>query len=295
MPSKIRLLYNQAYLSVKNRIPQMIGFLINTWSFIAPNSAARITMFFYTKPMEGKILRYHEKFLNSADEAEKLDFEDSKIQTYFWKGTGKTVLLLHGWESNTWRWRKMIPYLKELDLNIIAMDAPAHGKTEGKRFTAVIYAAMIDKVVAKYNPDFIIGHSIGAMTGLYYITHYDGHKIKDMVVMASPNKWEDVANRFHTALRLSDRVIKYFDIAFNEIFDKPQTYYSAEDFVTQIDIPGFLIHDEDDTFNLVEDGRAIAKKWKNVTYWETKGIGHSLQAREVYERVKSYMQQAIDR
>ena len=53
--------------------------------------------------------------------------------TYRWLGKKETILLAHGWESNSFRWKDLIVKLDTaLDYNVIALDAPAHGRSSGE-------------------------------------------------------------------------------------------------------------------------------------------------------------------
>jgi pimeloyl-ACP methyl ester carboxylesterase len=66
---------------------------------------------------------------------------------------------------------KMLPYLRKSG-TIIAIDAPAHGLSGGTEFNIPQYAAFIDILVQKFKPQFLIGHSLGGKTCLYYQSNY---------------------------------------------------------------------------------------------------------------------------
>ena len=68
------------------------------------------------------------------------------IQTYHWKGSKETVLLAHGWESNSNRWRYEIEKLQTEGYTIIALDGPAHGGSGSATFNAILYSEFINVV-----------------------------------------------------------------------------------------------------------------------------------------------------
>ena len=90
------------------------------------------------------------------------------IQTYQWKGEKQTILLAHGWESNTYRWKSLINKLHQNGHHIIALDAPAHGQSSGTQFNAILYSEFINVVASHYQPTVIVGHSVGGMATVFF-------------------------------------------------------------------------------------------------------------------------------
>jgi pimeloyl-ACP methyl ester carboxylesterase len=274
----------------KEELPGKAGAVLNTISCISPLWAARLTLYLYSKPMKGRLDEEMEKFLASADENPVLTFNNQiPIQTYHWKGNGPTVLLLHGWESNASRWRLFIKLLQRSDYNIVAMDGPMHGKTGGNRFSAILYAQLAEVVVKHYSANFVVGHSVGGMTTAYLGSHFDLPSLKGLVLIASSNRWLDVADRFHSALGLNKKVVQAFDKVFYDWYKKPQSYYNAEDFAANINLPGLIVHDSTDMVNYVEDGKSIHQNWSDSQYIETKGYGHSLQSKDTYLKIIEFL------
>lgn len=274
----------------KEDLPAKAGNIINTISHINPTWAARITLYLYSKPMKGRLDEDMTKFLDTADEKPVLKYNDDLlIQTYNWKGNGPTVLLLHGWESNASRWRLFIKLLQRSNYNIVAMDGPMHGNTGGSRFSAILYAHLAEVVVKHFSAQFVVGHSVGGMTTVYLGSHFDLPSLQGLVVIASSNKWLDVAHRFHGALGLNQKVIQAFDKVFYDWYKNPQSYYNTEDFASKIILPGLVVHDTTDQINYVEDGRSIHQNWPGSQYIETTGFGHSLQSKDTYMKIIEFL------
>ena len=99
-------------------------------------------------------------------------------ETYNWDGEKETVLLLHGWESNSFRWRNLIGHLKREGYRVLAFDAPAHGHSSGSLFNVIRYTECTQTIVSRYNPDYIIGHSVGGMTAVYHQYRFPGNSLK---------------------------------------------------------------------------------------------------------------------
>ena len=153
-------------------LTKSIGIYINLISFVFPEKATQIAHGYFSEPRKGKLTKEKlPKTLQSAY-SETIVHKDEIIQTYIWKGNETVILLIHGWESNSSRWKKMLPYLKKSGSTIIAIDGPAQGLSSGKEFTVTKYAEFIDIAAKKFKPNYIIGHSIGGKTSLYYQYKY---------------------------------------------------------------------------------------------------------------------------
>src|SRR5690606_5599642 len=138
----------------------------------------------FSVPRKG-LLKTIPTFLGSS-KMEKLRYNDQNIQTYEWQGEKETVLLIHGWESNANRWQGVIQHLKKLRYNIIALDAPGQGLSDGKEFNAVLYSNFINVVANFFKPSIIIGHSLGGMTMFYYMSVYQPKFVKKIISLGAP-------------------------------------------------------------------------------------------------------------
>lgn len=265
---------------------RLAGRLINTIVYISPKLGARFALSLFRFPLGGRIKKEHIEFLSSADK-KTLKLGKTKIQTYHWKGNGARVLLMHGWQSNSSRWRSLIPILQARNYDIISMDAPAHGDSGGRYFDAYQYALFLEVVNNHFKPTIIVAHSIGGLTALYYKSHFKSDGIKKIISLGAPNKLVDLTAVFTKLLGFSERTLKAYNREFTSFFEKDQSYYNSEDFVKNINIPGVIIHDRNDQLNLYKDGVAIVEHWKGAILYTTTRLGHSLQSEEVYDIIVS--------
>src|SRR5690349_6600429 len=72
------------------------------------------------------------------------DFDGVKIQGYRWNHPqDKKVLILHGFESGAVNFEKYVRPLLRKGYEVLAFDAPAHGRSGGKIINAVDYKNFI--------------------------------------------------------------------------------------------------------------------------------------------------------
>lgn len=268
----------------KKYFPKFVGLGLNTIGLVAPRKAAEVALDIFCTPRRGRIQSYQKKFLKKFKHV-TLDYNGIPVTTYDNGKSGKKVLLCHGWESNSFRWRKLYRALKDTDINIIMMDAPAHGASGGDKFQALLYGQMIDVVANHYKPHTILGHSVGGYSTIYYVSQYKPQFIRNLVIMASPDRLVDITSRYFKMIGLADRVGRQYHILIKERFGKEITYYNAADFAEDIEADGIIIHDKDDDVNLYYEAESIHSKWKNSRLIHTRGLGHSLQSEEVFKTI----------
>ena len=85
---------------MKTLIPKLVGALINCIGFFNASYASKLALKLFSKPRSGQLTSSANLFLESANK-KTLFYNDTPIQTYHWKGDKETLLLAHGWESNT--------------------------------------------------------------------------------------------------------------------------------------------------------------------------------------------------
>lgn len=266
-----------------------VGLYINTLSNIAPKKAFALAYKLFSQPRKGRITE--NKIPKTLLKAEHVSYKhnEHEFQTYIWKGNEDTILLIHGWESNASRWKKLLSHLKKTGKTIIAIDGPAHGKSSGKEFNVPTYAEFIDVVVQKYNPKIAIGHSIGGNAIAYFQAHYN-HNFEKIVLLGAPSDFKIILDNYIKMLSLNKRVhqslIDYTKKRFNLTIDD----FSASKFLKNSTIEGIVAHDIQDTVVLFEEGKKISKAWEKAQFIETRGLGHSMHDAYLYQTIVDFVQ-----
>ncbi|MFD2823179.1 alpha/beta hydrolase [Lacinutrix iliipiscaria] len=269
-------------------IAKIIGFKINTLSFISKKFAGHLAITLFSTPFRGRINEKDFDFLDTAFK-EELSYEVFPVMTYRWVGKNKTILLAHGWESNAARWKTLIEKLKKQDYNIIALDAPAHGRSGSKRFNAILYSEFINVAVKKFNPDVIIGHSVGGMASIFYQYKYQNPELEKLVLLGSPSNFTGVFNRYSKMMGYNAKVNRQIDqIVLNKLGQLP-SYFSAARFSKSITASGLIIHDEKDKVIPYSDAKQYEQEFKNAKLITTQGFGHSLNNDTVIEHIKTFI------
>jgi pimeloyl-ACP methyl ester carboxylesterase len=265
------------------------GAYINLLCLFAPKKATLLAFSLFSHPRKGKLTTTQLPPFLAEAEKEIFDKDGQAIQTYIWRGNEKIIFLLHGWESNTARWKKLIPHLLETGHTIIAIDAPAHGLSEGKEFNVIRYAASIDSVAKKYSPNYIIGHSIGGKASLYYQATYNNPTVEKMVLLGAPSDYAIIFKNYVGLLRLSSRMEQLIHQHYWDRFQIKVAEFSAQYYAQSITAKGLLLHDLDDKVVLHDESQKINHYWKASVLETTQGLGHSLQNKIVYKKIVDFL------
>lgn len=266
-----------------------IGFYINLLSFVFPEKASQLAYALFSEPREGKLLKENLPQILRDTEKQIYQHQGEYFQTYTWQGNENVILLVHGWESNASRWEQLLVYLKNSGSTIIAIDAPAHGLSSGKEFNIPQYAAFIDIIVQKFTPKYLIGHSLGGKTCLYYQSTYQNFSIEKMVILGSPSDFNIILNNYINLLSLNAKISKELENHYLKHFNLKLENFSGKLFASKIKTKGFIAHDIEDSIVLFEEGKKIASSWEDAVFIETKGLGHSLHGEELYQKVYKFL------
>ncbi len=265
------------------------GAYINLLCFIAPKKATLLAYSLFSQPRKGKLNTTNLPPFLAEAQKETFDKNGQSFQTYLWKGDEKIIFLIHGWESNSARWKKLIPHLVETGHTIIAIDAPAHGLSGGKEFNVFQYASYIDIVAKKYAPNYIIGHSIGGKASLYYQATFQNPTVEKMVLLGAPSDYAIIFRNYVQLLRLNSRMEKLIHQHYWDRFQIKVAEFSAQYFAHSISAKGLLFHDVDDKVVLHVESKKINHYWKNSVLETTEGLGHSLQNKAVYKKIVDFL------
>lgn len=270
-------------------VTKSIGLYLNALSYINLESAKNKAYQLFSQPRKGRIKK--EKLPKTLQNVtyETFEYQNEQFQTYIWSGNKDIILLVHGWESNASRWKKLLSFLKPLGKTIIAIDAPAHGLSEGKEFNAPKYAEYIHVLIQKYQPQTVIAHSIGGAAIAYYLNKYQNREIEKVIMLGAPSDFKILSDNFIKLLSLNNKIktelenhyFKKFNIFINDF----SGYKFAENFTQK----AFIAHDTEDKVVLIDEGRKYANTWKNAVYIETKGLGHSMHDADLYQKIIDFI------
>lgn len=269
-------------------LPLAYGAYLNILAFFSQKRAAEKAFILFCSPRNGTVKPEQKDFLENAKK-DRIKVEGIELQTYQWQGSKDTILLLHGWESNTFRWQNLISFLQRENYNIIAFDAPAHGYSTGKIFNVPLYTDCTQAIVNKHHPKILIGHSLGGMNALYNQQKYPNKEVGKIVTIGAPAKLKDIMSHYQNMLKFNARVLSGLDHHFKTHLGFSFHEFSTYKFNGHQAKKGLLIHDELDTIAPFSASESVHSTWKNSTLFKTSGFGHSMHQDEVSHQIMNFI------
>jgi len=271
-------------------VPKAIGFGFNAGGLFFPNLMAKLAMNLFCRPRAGRIRPKDEIVLDTAERRGALTTAYGEIAHYTWNVSGKkSILLMHGWESNSARWRSLQKKLVQDDWKVIAIDAPAHGSSSNSAFDMIQYIAAIHEAVQTFEPSALVGHSVGGASICFYLSEYDYPAFEHIILLGTPTHLRQMFTSFGDAVGISSRVRTAVDAHFITTFDRSIDDISAPMMIQDVDIPTLIIHDEQDSVISIADAKLYHDLFNHSELFITTGYGHGLQHKVVFKKIVDFL------
>lgn len=256
---------------------------------ISSKIGGKHAFYIFCSPFSAKITPKQQAFLETATQ-QSIDVVGEKIKLYKWGNGDRKILCVHGWRSNTYRWRDYIKTLTKNGCTVYSIDFPAHGNSEGRFWNLLKGEASIKATIDHIGVvDTIISHSVGCFCSLYFCDQNPTLQPRKMVSLASAGRVHDFIDEVKKMLSLGDREIDNLMNYFVTYTGRDPHYFDIENFFSDIKAKALLIHDEDDPDTDVKYSRRLHELYDDSELIITKGLGHKLRSKDVLEHVVKYV------
>ncbi|MGB3607292.1 alpha/beta hydrolase [Psychroserpens sp.] len=273
---------------MKQMLTKCIGAIVNLIGVFSSKIAAKIALHLFSSPRRIRLKELERDFLMTAF-TEEVQIGDNQIMTYRWLGKKDTILLAHGWESNSYRWKPLIEQLKALDYGVVCLDAPAHGRSSGKTFNAVLYSECIHVIAKKFKVNVVVGHSVGGMAAAFFQHNHPLPSVKKLVFLGAPSNFVGVFSRYVAMMGYTKSVANGMDKLIFERFNEEPEYFNAARFSEHVEPIGLVIHDKRDKIIPYSDAKDYEIHYKNARLITTEGFGHGLKTEEIHNHIIDFI------
>lgn len=219
-------------------------FRLLTW--ISPALAARVAVNMLLTPLAHRPDAEDDAFHASARQL-RLRTRYGGVQTYEWSGSGPTVLIVHGWISHSGRFADLIDALRQRGFRVIAFDAPAHGRSSGRRADLVAFRTAIETAVANLGPvHAVVAHSFGALSTASWLSAAPLPTLKAAVLVGMMRDLGYLLDSFVTVLQLRPDVAARLRALLVRRYGAEPEQFSARALAAHIRAPVLLVHGEED-------------------------------------------------
>ncbi len=264
-------------------------------SLVSKRTAAKSAFQLFCTPYSGKPRRKTPPVFHRA---EKIRFTHRGLQLHGWRWkpeqwNGKRILIVHGFDSCSYKFDRYIVPLNREGFEVVAFDAPGHGISSGKTINAVLYSEAILKTEEMFGSfDGIMAHSLGGLATSLAFEKLSRQEKRKLVLIAPSTETTTAIDNFLGFLKLPSYLKESFNELIIEIADRPATYFSVKRAVQNITAPILWIHDEEDQVCSFEDVKPVQKlQLPNVEFFITKGLGHSgiYRQNNVFKKIMAFL------
>jgi pimeloyl-ACP methyl ester carboxylesterase len=255
-----------------------LGYLrarMNLLAVVSKKKAAKEAFVLFSTPFR-KVKKKTPPIFEKAEEVH-FSMHGKKVFGYRWNHPSPhRFLILHGFESSSFNFDRYVKPMIKKGYEVVAMDAPAHGKSEGKTINLLEYVDTIRETWKKFGPfEAILAHSFGGLAVCLYLDQHPPEQKPKLVLIAPATETTTAVDSFFKVLQLNEGVKE----AFNTLIHKRTGHWPSEFSVTRV-APGLhaeilWAHDEDDDMTPLRDTDALRKQnLPHIRFLITKGLGH---------------------
>jgi len=223
--------------------------------------------------------RNRKKLPKIFEEAEKLQLDLDGVIVKGWrfnKEGDRKALILHGFESSVVNFDRYIRPLMKKGYEVLAFDAPAHGRSGGKQINAPLYRKMILAVNEKFGPvRSFMAHSFGGLAvslALEQISHTADYRL---ALIAPATETVTAIDTFFSFLKLDPAIRPEFERLIIQKGGVSSDWYSIKRAMKHIKAEVLWLHDEDDDITPLSDVLKVKEQnYPNIRFVFTKGLGH---------------------
>ncbi|AGC76432.1 serine aminopeptidase S33 family [Nonlabens dokdonensis] len=272
---------------------KLLTFVLNKTANLAPSWNGKLAFSLLCKVQRIEISHKGNEFLDAATET-KLNHDKYEATVYRYGNGSKNLIFLHGWLSNSERWRETI---QAIDLEVYScylVDAPGHGRSKGNNLNLEIYRIFLtDLLKSLGTAHAVIGHSLGSLVTAYTYLEDPRLPIDRYVITGAPAGMNSIYVFFKRIMHLNDKVIANMDSYINRnITLVNANEINISNFLKEVKQPVLVIHDHDDKvcpITYIET--AVAYNEDVITFF-TSGLGHNLLDKKVIDRTIGFLDHA---
>jgi len=248
--------------------------------FLSPALAARIALDQFMKPTHRELDAVDAPLLAVA-RRRCIDLDGKPLQLYEWGPqaalTPCSVLLLHGWGSHAPRWSAFVQGIVDRGWRAVAVDAPAHGRSGGRRSSLWQFRSALDAVIGAAGPfDAAIAHSLGAMALASRLGDPAATPaLRAAVLVSLPPDLGYLLDSFLQLLQADAPLRARVHALFTQRFGRAASTFDSLGPASRSTVPTLLIHDRDDAITPVAHAERVAPLLPHGALYLTQGLGHS--------------------
>ncbi|MCH8555024.1 MAG: alpha/beta hydrolase [Schleiferiaceae bacterium] len=254
------------------KVPFQIKVTVATLQAFSPSLASNFLtkLFFtpvkYTTPERETPFKYqcalHRETINGK-----------RITVYHKGQSGPNILFTHGWSGRGTQFYRIAEALVKKGYRITLFTAPAHGSSDDKTTDLLEFVQAIEFVNQKFGPFLVgVGHSLGGVATVNAFSN--GASFKGIVTIGTPATVQSVIDDFCDLTGANGKTKAMMIKRLEKKYQRHLEVHAPFEIMKTRDVPGLIIHDEDDRDSPIASAHLLKSVWPSATTFITKGLGH---------------------
>lgn len=234
-----------------------------------PNYVAKFNANFFLTPRNFKLKEWEHE---AEARCERLTFGEG-LSAASWGEGERKVMIVHGWESRATQMYAFVEPLVDAGYQVIAIDAPLHGRSGGSETHPVAFARAILAASNELGPfEGVIGHSMGGAA--ISIAMELGAKFERSVLISAPSCMYDVLKAFGQFMGLSETCQRRFIRTVENKVGRPSKELDVGKIFAELQPEALLVHADNDREIPHRAMQTIAGQHPGVQTLTVNGLGH---------------------
>ncbi len=256
--------------------------LLRLLQSLSPNLASRLAFKLFLEPPRRELADSDAAFMASA-KLHLLPVGKDQVQVYEWGTGSRTVLIVHGWGSRASRFAPLASALMKRGWRVLALDAPAHGRSPGRRSSLPQFTASLDAVASQLGPvQALMGHSLGALaiacqraeTPAWFTS------LRRLVLISMPADAAFLVDSFQRMLGIDAATASQMQSLFRQRFAAVPESFTARHASPPLQLATLLVHDQRDDIVPYSHAVELGAQLAQARLLTTEGLGHSALTRD---------------
>jgi pimeloyl-ACP methyl ester carboxylesterase len=195
------------------------------------------------------------------------------LRALAWGDGGPIVLAQHGWRGRPTQFGRMAAALVARGYRFVALDAPGHGRSPGKRATPRLLADSILAAASGLGPvHAVVGHSLGGAGAAISIEL--GLAARRLVMIGSPSRPSRFITDYAVRIGLPEAARRALEKWFDAHAGRPAVELDPVSLQFGRDVEVLVVHDRQDDVIPVAEAGLLEQAWPQASFLYTTGLGH---------------------
>jgi pimeloyl-ACP methyl ester carboxylesterase len=269
------------------KLVELIPVAFQIVSLINPRLAGRLSVELLFRPQRSKRSAEENKFWAKGL---PLTFASGCTGRVFGHGE-KSIVLVHGWQSQGVRFLPLIEACMKLGLKVVVWNGPGHGDSPGKRTNLAAFSRLLFKDLQALDHQYeaILGYSFGAAAAAYVCRL--GLPAKLLILISGPSSASGVFRRYWDMIKLGPKARNHFVSMVETEVQLKVDDMSSVLYATELPQRILAIHDQNDKIVPVSDAFELQKARPDIELLVTEKLGHHriLNAEVMTQKVSNFL------